>query len=442
MPKPNSDNSNIGPQDGIAPKAAPQKPSKAKVTKPGAAARKPVPQASAKSKPAASPPKPMPNKAAQLKAAEAKNKTVRAVATKPATKPATTKTVAGVTTKSQIQQQTLQRLAVDDVVKPREDFAFSSELDESSEYYQSTGFVYQLLHSSRSWMASLVVHVIVIVALAVFTFGVQSRGNIFLEVSSDDDLGALLDLEDVTFESSEEAFELPEANSADGAPELLSMELEFELEAFDTEQFEFADDLSGSSEQLSRIANASSGESLEFLEGGSSFFGIEATGKKIVFIVDRSGSMEGARWVDAKYELLRAISGLTADQEFFVFLFSGTTHPMPRLAGANKMVPATDENKIAFRKWLNRQKPDNSTKPLGSIRRSINMDPDTIFLLTDGMFFDNSVEYLINRATKRAKRTDKDEFVINTIAFYCFRDFEPSLKAIADAYFGTFRSIQ
>ena len=205
---------------------------------------------------------------------------------------------------------------------------------------------------------------------------------------------------------------------------------------------EFENPLAGEEDQLQQLTQQLNSRQVQLGDGDASFFGIETTGKSIVYIVDRSGSMEGYRWANATSELLKSIESLNADQKFFVYLFSNACHPMPQMEGRNKLVSATAENKARFRKWISNQVPDETTMPLSSVRRALNMRPDTIFLLTDGQFYDNTGEFLIRLAELQAKRTKEKSQVINTIAFYCDFELEAMLQEIALAHNGTFRSVQ
>ena len=173
---------------------------------------------------------------------------------------------------------------------------------------------------------------------------------------------------------------------------------------------------------------------------GSTFFGIEIQGNDVVYVVDRSGSMTGPRWEAARSELIKSVRSLSADQNFFVFLFSDSCHPMPQLAGRNRLVPATPANMDEVQKWLMRQVPDSNTRPRGSVMRGLRMDPDTVFLLTDGIFQDETGPFLLRRAVLQESVSEADDLVIHTIAFHSQAAI-PMLQAIAEAYRGTFRSV-
>ncbi len=340
----------------------------------------------------------------------------------------------------------LQKLTADPAIKPRSvlDFerqAFSEGDEHDEEGYESSGYLAQLIGGCKSWMVSMVLHLIVILTLAAITLQAGKNRTVSLVVSSDE-FSSMMDMEELQFESDFESFD-----QAEEQPQELQMasledfQLELELPEFDDSAADFSDPLASDSDLAQRLSREMTSDELEAGVGESSFFGIAADGD-VVFIVDRSGSMQGFRWQAATNELNKAIQALKPDQNFYVFLFSSGTHPMPRMgAKRNELVPATDENKQKFEKWLRRQFPSGSTKPLASIRRAMNMNPDSMFVLTDGNFYDDTYDYLLKYAEKQDKRSDPDDIVINTIGFFCGQRLEEMLNDIALAFSGTFRSV-
>ena len=52
------------------------------------------------------------------------------------------------------------------------------------------------------------------------------------------------------------------------------------------------------------------------------------------------------------------------------------------------MVPAVPANKARLQTWMSRVRPDGHTYAFEAINSAFNVQPDTIFLLTDGAFSD------------------------------------------------------
>lgn len=315
-------------------------------------------------------------------------------------------------------------------------------VDSQSSEYESTGFFHHLLGGSPSWLTSMIIHLVVLLTLALWTVNATRKAVVSLEMDANN-YSLLTELEDLDFDT----VELQTESDSESMPEthedvLSEFQPELQLNEMADAPLQIEDPLGGDASQLARLTQELNSRELELGAGESSFFGIETTGQSVVYIVDRSGSMGGQRWEDATGELLKSVRSLKSDQKFFVYLFSDACHPMPQLAGRNKLVPASEENKKAFEKWLTSQQPDETTKPLSSVRRALNMRPDTIFLLTDGEFYDNTGPYLIRLAELQKKRTNEGEQVINTIAFYCNFKLEMMLQEIASVHNGTFRSVQ
>lgn len=125
---------------------------------------------------------------------------------------------------------------------------------------------------------------------------------------------------------------------------------------------------------------------------GASFFGLEASGKRFAYIVDRSGSMDSSlksgemtRWESTQIELIRSVHGLAANAEFYVVLYS--TGPTPLLAELGWM-KASRMNKAAASVAVMAQYPNGGTFPENAFELVYQLDPmpDAIYFMTDGEF--------------------------------------------------------
>jgi hypothetical protein len=314
-----------------------------------------------------------------------------------------------------------------------------------------SGFLRQVLLGTRSWAVSLVLHVVTIVALALLVLD-AGQENSLVTLESSESIAALEELGDLSIDLT--SFQVPQSSGpaevAAERPEVSIPATEIPLDSLAPPPTNLLSQFAaGDGEDLMRELSGGGGETsgelgaVEVETGGSrsTFFGIDIVGQKIVYIVDRSGSMEGIRWHAARNELIQSIESLTPDQSFFVFLFSDDSHPMPQLAGRNQLVPATKENIAEVEKWLMRQQPGDWTEPKGCVKRALGMEPDTVFLLTDGMFQDDTVPWLVENAERQQTRTDEKSPVIHTIAFHC-EEAQAFLELIANVYKGTFRSVE
>lgn len=147
---------------------------------------------------------------------------------------------------------------------------------------------------------------------------------------------------------------------------------------------------------------------------GQNFFGIRADGRRFVYLVDCSRSMNHphdsqwkTRFRRLKFEILKSVGAMTADQEFFIIFFSDGAHPMP----AATLQPATPWAKQRYLKWMAGRVADGDTEPREALTLALRLQPDVIYFLTDGSFNYRTNEFL---KKLRQKRT--------AIHTFCFGD--------------------
>jgi hypothetical protein len=141
--------------------------------------------------------------------------------------------------------------------------------------------------------------------------------------------------------------------------------------------------------------------------------------RKIVYVVDRSGSMTDSLDI-VKLELKRSLSDLGAENEFhIIFYSSGPAIEMP----ARRLMPATDRNRGMAFDFIDSVIAQGETDPTQALERAFAARPDVIYLLTDGEF-DRAIIDLVRRLNVGGKvkvftigflYTPRDE-VLTTIA--------------------------
>ena len=171
------------------------------------------------------------------------------------------------------------------------------------------------------------------------------------------------------------------------------------------------------------------------------FFGTNAMGSRFVFIIDASGSMnEGFRWHRALRELEKSIDKLTEDQEALVLLYNFQTFPMFNTDPDElKLLPVTKEFKTELGNWLGQQIPLGGTRPAHALSYSLTLKPDAIFLLSDGLLADNSIQVLAQENI--FQKTDAGEYSkipIHTVSLGPNVDGAEVMKIIADNNEGEF----
>lgn len=162
------------------------------------------------------------------------------------------------------------------------------------------------------------------------------------------------------------------------------------------------------------------------------FFGTKSKGRRFVFIIDKSGSMTGPRFRAARMELIKTLRALPGRAFFMIYFFNDVSEGMP----VRNMLAATPKNIEWAVKWVESRKPFGGTDPSRALWNSFQIQPDTIWLLSDGQFTDaDSVIQQIRNANRvRAAR-------INTLAFHNPIG-EAVLKIIARENDGTYRFVK
>lgn len=172
---------------------------------------------------------------------------------------------------------------------------------------------------------------------------------------------------------------------------------------------------------------------------GASFFGTRASGKRFVFVVDSSSSMNGLRWDTATRELMRSINDLFSDTEFFVICFDTQPHPVLSMFPPKNKYLKNDEATIQrVHRWVRSRVTGADTWPATSMAMAIRMQPDAIFLLSDGVIKDHTVALL--REINRDPTTHQVLVPIHTVLLLSPYGRMP-LETIANENEGTFRQI-
>jgi hypothetical protein len=174
---------------------------------------------------------------------------------------------------------------------------------------------------------------------------------------------------------------------------------------------------------------------------GTRFFGIEATGKRFVFVVDSSGSMKWAKWRRACRELVASIKSLGPDQSFCVFFFDSEPHLMFNQRPAEvQLIAATPRNITRVRRWMASVSFGNETRPLAAVRHALSLRPDAVFLLSDGEFHDSTLTYFRTSNLPQTEGASSRPVVVHTIGFKT-RLGQLTLREIADYTDGTYRFV-
>jgi len=170
----------------------------------------------------------------------------------------------------------------------------------------------------------------------------------------------------------------------------------------------------------------------EGLGQGRGFFGAGGeveVARKIVYVVDRSGSMTDS--IDyVKFELMRSIGELGEDTEFHVIFYSsGPPVEMP----TRRLVPGTERNKQLAFEFIDGIIAQGETDPSKALDRAFAVHPGLIYLLTDGEF-DKAIIDRVDRLN------EGDKVTVHTIGFL-YRIGEKVLKQIAEENNGNYKFV-
>ena len=173
------------------------------------------------------------------------------------------------------------------------------------------------------------------------------------------------------------------------------------------------------------------------------FFDVPAAGHTFVFVVDCSLSMHGKKWHRVRRELVECVARLAEDQCFYVILFDELAHPMfGSYSPEPRPVVAHESNVARLEEWLNRAELASGTKPCGAMKLAMTLDPDAIYLLSDGEFHDPTAAYLrgVNRQVD-ASGSLVPRVPVHAIGIESW-EAESVLRGIAADNGGTFRHVR
>jgi len=302
------------------------------------------------------------------------------------------------------------------------------------------------LRYAPSWLVSMAVHLGLLVVLALFTVTANPQlVATILDSSFAEEMPTLLQVEELKLEPLEDVQALDASVSAADLEVSNVTQLGGESGAVSVTEGDLQVD------SASDIGGLFAGEGAGMSEAGSSlkaaeFFGVKAAGRKFVFIVDSSNSMRKGKFDAAKEELEYSLRRLSPEQFFYVIFFDGDAERMKfpdEMFPEEQAAPATLANIKKCVTWIKTVKNELQTNPYDAVKFAMTLEPDAIFILSDGKFTDRgkTVRYLQDENTLSDPAIGtRPRSVVHTIAFWQ-RDGEEAMKAIAEKHGGTYRFV-
>ena len=168
--------------------------------------------------------------------------------------------------------------------------------------------------------------------------------------------------------------------------------------------------------------------------GGAEFFGVEAQGRRFVFIVDVSGSMRfGGRIERLRTELIESVNAMQEGSEVLIVLFSDDAQILG--GGRPAWTSISTRSRSNIRRSVEQIVTRGGTLPLPAFREAFALRPhaDAIYFMTDGEFPSDQGEQILF--------DNKDPRIpIHCIAFMS-QFAEPMMKRIAQHSGGTYTYI-
>lgn len=118
---------------------------------------------------------------------------------------------------------------------------------------------------------------------------------------------------------------------------------------------------------------------------GTEFFNIADQGQRIVYAVDRSGSMiHNNALLVAKTELVASLNRLTPRHQFLVIFYDEIAHPLLLSGdGEGMLLPATSRNIQKIKQKISGIQSKGGTRHMAALQMALQQKPDVIFFLTD-----------------------------------------------------------
>ena len=180
-----------------------------------------------------------------------------------------------------------------------------------------------------------------------------------------------------------------------------------------------------------------------FVPGRVEFFGQLTENRKICYVVDCSGSMQGL-FGRVQKRLKESIEKLEADQYFYIIFFRGDKLIE---SGRGRLARATEKSKSAAYAFIERAQPKGTTKALNALNRAMQIKDasgqraELIYFLTDGLDLQGRNSTRFASMVENLRKASAPAMKINTIGFWAQPADRKILQRVANRNGGEFISI-
>ena len=290
--------------------------------------------------------------------------------------------------------------------------------------------------AAPAWLVSVLAHAGLLALLATLTWTVTQKAperefSVGIMVKKDTADGQLFESRDNTYQtrtdSAAENKFVPEATPTE-VTQLLPQYPKVDISTIGLS----GSMLPGTSDLLALPDNAAQGGMTV-----TTFIGVQAWGRKFVYVIDRSSSMsERDRLGVAKRDLLASLEKLQPESQFQVIFYNLRPEMVPVGGPAKRLVSATDANKTRTAQYIDSVIADGGTDHLPALKMALSLRPDVIFFLTDA-------QDMTARDVKEITGLNKDRAHIHTIEFGVGPDVGETntLRELAGANGGSYRYV-
>lgn len=173
------------------------------------------------------------------------------------------------------------------------------------------------------------------------------------------------------------------------------------------------------------------------------FFGQATSQRKICYVVDASGSMQGL-FSGVKKALKESVASLRQDQFFYIIFFSGENFLE---SGSGRMSRASTSAKASAISFIDTVRPAGTTHAFKALTRGMQIrdfggePPEQIYFLTDGLDMTSGDLTNLPALVEAQRKKLAPRSLIHCIGFWTEEPDQETLRRIASASGGAFKNI-